>query len=256
MALTDFLTGAGIKQASADQIAAAQKGYADYTSAIDQARNAVTSYGGQAAAPWTALQPGSVNAFQHMLDLTGASGPEGAQRAQASFLTSPGYTFAVNQAIDAANRASVARGGAVGNNIADVTKLASGYAANEWQNYVDQAMKAASFAPQIAGGTSNVFTGLGTNIGNLYGQQGQAAMTTAQNIGNAQAQGDMADTVAGTNIANLGMNVAKMAMGMPPGTFGSPGGGAMPNNSMIGPTSASQPTGVYSLMSGFKNMFS
>src|SRR5215471_11271946 len=123
MALLDYFTGGGIKRGSEDQIAAARQGLADYTGAINTARGDITSYGAKAAAPWEALQPGSVSAFQHYLNLTGA-------------------------------------GGAAGYNIADVTKLASGYAQNEWQNYVDNAYKAAGFAPGIAQGASGVQTGI------------------------------------------------------------------------------------------------
>src|SRR5262252_5119339 len=163
------------EKASADRITAANQGYAQLADLLAQGRGAVTDYSGRAAQGFTNLQPGAEAAFQHYLDITGANGPEGQRRAQASYTSDPGYAFARDQAIDAANRASVARGGAAGNNIADVTKLATGLASQDYGNWAQRAATAAGFAPTIESGLANVYGNAGQNLATLFQNQGTAA---------------------------------------------------------------------------------
>ena|SRR5262252_8944133 len=209
------------EKASADRIAAANQGYAQLADLIAQGRGALTDYSGKAAAGFSNLQPGAESAFQHYLDITGANGREGQLRAQQSYVQDPGFRPMLDTAIDAANRASVARGGAAGNNIADVTKLASNAYLQDYGNYAQRAAVAAGFAPTIESGLANVYGTTGQNLATLFQNQGTAAQNTQTAIGKAQADADLAPLEAGKNLwGALGTvgNLAASFMGSPTGS--------------------------------------
>src|SRR5215471_8651401 len=114
--LAPFSTSSADK-ASADRIAAAQQGYGQYADLANQARGALTTNYTSALNPWQSLWTGGAQGgAQAYADATGANGIAGLDRARAQFQASPGFDFQLNTGLDALNRASVARGGATGNN--------------------------------------------------------------------------------------------------------------------------------------------
>jgi hypothetical protein len=250
MALFDIFSGQPARDAAAAQEAAARAGYAglanfytqgrgDITSGYGQARGDVTGLYGQAAAPWQSLLGDATQGWQAYADATGANGPAGTARAQAAFKTDPGYQFALNQSLDALNRAGVARGQATGNTMVDALNYASGAAAQQYGNYVSRlapflqqrdlgtAGLAGTYTGE-AGALSGLATGQAGALAGLDIGQGGAYSNMYNRIGQAQSDAAMADYNASANMWNVGLNVlnaAAKAYGGGGGGGGSPSAG-------------------------------
>lgn len=170
-------------------------------------------------------QAGTLN-----LDALGVNGPEGNARATGAFQAGPGYQFAFDQGMDALNRRRAA-GGMLnsGNADVDAIKFGQGTANQEFQNWLAnlkgygqmglQATQGAA-AGQAAGygGLADLANQYGQNQTNLLGNttSGQA------NANNLQAAGEAAGA---KNLLGFGTDMAKLALGIPPGMGGGGGGG-------------------------------
>jgi hypothetical protein len=224
--ITAPFTGKPIQDAAKAQIAAAQQGYAQYGDLANRAAGAVTDYGSKATAPWSDLYTRGLQGYDTYADATGANGPEGLARAKQNFQTSPGFQFQLDTGLDALTRAAAAQGGAGGNTMVDAMKYGTGLAQQDWGNYVGRLQPFMGAATTAGGGLSSAETGIGGALAGIYGNQGQAAMQTQNTIGQAQAQGAMAPYYAGSNILNAGLQIGKMALGLPGGGGGIGGGGS------------------------------
>lgn len=164
-------------------LAALQSGVLGATGAYDPLKAAAVRYG----AGGTAAQNASADAM-------GLNGPEGVARAQAAFMTSPGYQFQLGQGLDALTRASNAAGGgtAGGNVLTEAQKYGSGLAAQEWDKYKaglvgqqqllsplergalgDVATGTANAALTGGTGASNIYTGTAGRLADLYSGAGK-----------------------------------------------------------------------------------
>jgi len=240
--ISSLFTGSGIKQASADQIAALQKGYADYSDLANKATGAVTTQGGQAAGTWQDLLLGANKGSQSYADAMGINGPEGIARARSAFagITQP----SIDMALDAMTRQQKAQGIAGGNILAGESQYATNEMNKQYMNYVAALNPYLNQDVQATSGLAGTYGALGTQLAGIYGNQGQAALGTAQNIGNAQAQGDMASSIGAGNLLNFGLNAAKAAASFTPA-------GAMGNlASGVGNLFSSGPTAMGTLMTG------
>lgn len=165
------------------------------------------------------------------LDALGANGADGSARASSAFQTSPGYQFNLEQGLEGINRRRAA-GGMLdsGNADIDAMKYASGLASGEYSNWLNNLSGLVS--PELSA-TSGAATGTAAGLGslaNLYqtdatnriGLQGgyTSGMMSANN------QEAEAKSKGAGNLLNLGLNVASMAMGLPPMGSMFSGGGA------------------------------
>jgi hypothetical protein len=117
------------------------------------------------------------------------------------FTATPGYQEGLNQTLNQNDRRAASRGMLnSGNTIADTTKLATDYANQKYGSYVQGLQPYLGANQGAVGGAANLYSGLGTGLAGLYGQQGQAAQATQTGIGNAQADAAMADYNASGNI--------------------------------------------------------
>jgi hypothetical protein len=159
--------------------------------------------------------------YSTLADATGANGQAGFDRARTLFTQTPGYAEGLDRAVNEATRVGNARGVAVGNAMADTTKLATSYADQNYGNFVNRLSPfanapgqqlsrdtaAADYAARLAGARAGIDT---TQGGNVYNAGTHAADLAAQLGGQgvslaAQLGGRGVDQglTAGTQGANL-----------------------------------------------------
>lgn len=212
MGLFDAFSGDAGRQAAADQTAHLKQGYSDLTSQFDQGRQALQTNYGAALQPFQQNYTAAAGGQTAYGNATGANGQQGYAQAVQDFHTSPGYQFSLDQGSEnvmrnAARTGSLASGGTQ----IDLQKLAQGSADQQWQGYVGNLLPFLGAANSAAGGVAGVNTGLGNQLNASRTTQGNAAYGTQAGIGNAQAQGDMADYNASQNFINAGLGVANAA---------------------------------------------
>lgn len=199
-ALTNYgQQGVGaLTDAQTHGLAALQGGVNTATGAYDPLRAAAERYG-----------VNTQQASQAQADALGLNGPEGIQRAQAAFQTSPGYQFQLGQGLDALTRAANITGAAAGGNTLQAAQqYGQGLANQEWNNYLTGLQgRQQLYAPleaqgfgQYGAGVGNIGLTGGTNAANIYGATGANLAnlygTTGQQLANAYGN-------YGNNLANL-----------------------------------------------------
>lgn len=174
------------------------------------------------------------------LNALGLNGAEGSAAARSAFTESPGYSFTLDQGLDALNRRRAA-GGMLnsGNADIDALKFGTGLASGEWNtwlsNLADIDKQGLSATGAVASGKSGIDQLLAslyqTDATNRVGLQGNVASGNA-NANNFQAQGEANGAKNGFNAL---MGVASLAagglggmggLGSLGGAFGFGGGGA------------------------------
>lgn len=145
--------------------------------------------------------------------------------AQRSFVASPGYDFARSQGLEAAQRAANVNAGANGGNIlAELTRLGTGYANQEYGNWLNRLQGLAGMGmganAQAAQGRA---AGYGT-LGGLAVGRGRdlvgATNTAGQAVASAMGQEAGALGAGAGNLAGLGMaGLNLLAGGMGGGGF-------------------------------------
>jgi hypothetical protein len=148
------------------------------------------------------------------------------------FRDSPGYQFALDEGNKAISRGAAARGitqsGATLKALSDYGQGMADQQYNGWLDRIASTMgmgaELSSQSAQNAWNTGNNLANLGnnlsTNVGNLYGGQGESAANSAMAGANARAY-------AKANQGGFWSGVGKVAGGLA-GTFlGGPGGGAL-----------------------------
>jgi hypothetical protein len=188
---------------------------------LDQGSAAALPYYDQARAEYAGLgfapdQYGGTlrSGYGALADATGANGAAGLERARVLFTATPGYQEGLDRAVNEATRVANARGVAIGNSLADTTKLATGYANQGYGDFVnrlspfanapttqlarDSAL--ANFATQIAGARAGLDVGTGQALSS-------AANTKASLVSGLQGRGlDLASQLQqqGANLAFQG----------------------------------------------------
>jgi hypothetical protein len=228
-----------LQQAYAQYAALNQQAQNALTTNYGQARTDINQYFPQAAQAlqtnYTAgLQPAQgaaastqagVNQLLAALGIQSPGQPAG-QDIQSLLASTPGYQFQLDQGSQNVLRNRAASGSlASGGTNTDLTQFGQGLANTTYNQYIQSLLP---FLGANTGTTSNVLQGfgqLGTGLANTYGQQGGALASNAQNlgsgiagllgnqasaaygtqagIGNAQAQGDLANYNASKNLWNV-----------------------------------------------------
>src|SRR5262245_22613680 len=225
------------QEAAAARQAGLERGYKQATGLYEQGRGELeTGYGGAMGTyqPIYDIGLGGAGAYA---DITGAAGPGGQARARQVFMSSPGYQFALDEALRATERQRGSGGfQGSGNVLAALTDRASGLAQQDFGNYVQRLAPFLGYSlggGQLLGGA---YTGLGQDLATSLSNQGNLAYNTQAGIGNAQASGILgaaaARSAAAGNIANLGTKLLGFALG------GGPGGGSLFNTPLTNPNMA------------------
>lgn len=202
------------------------------------AQGNITQGYGQAQNAWQPIYNVGQAGANYYADITGANGPEGQARAQATFQTDPGYQFAVSQALQATQRQQGAGGFQNSGNVnAALEDRASGLAQQQYGQYVQRLAPFLNYSLAGGAGLSNAYTGQGTALAGLNTQLANLGYGTQAGIGSAEAAGTLgaaqARTQAAGNIANLGTKLLGYALAPAPGglsagigsLFGGSGGG-------------------------------
>ncbi|TNC16411.1 hypothetical protein FF100_03965 [Methylobacterium terricola] len=243
-------TGAG-----QNSLTALQDSYGTSRTDLMNGSNQAQAYLGKLGDQYAHMVQGGQNAFDRYLDATGANGQAGSQAAAAAFQASPGYQYAMDQALGAVQRSAAARGGLAGGNAtADILNTANGLASQSWQSYVNNLGNAAqSYNTGLAGqgqgyaAQANASQGLGTqlaSLGQTFGQNQAGIYGTA-----AQQQAQFGQNVAGLqgNAANaLVKNNGTLAQGQ-----------TQTSNNFLGALlgGASSVFGAAGKAGGFSNLF-
>lgn len=145
----------------------------------------------------------------------GLGGAAGSDAARAAFQTSPGYEYMRDSASDNALRKASAVGGMGGNQIAELGRIGTRLANQEWGSYLDRLSGMSNTGINAAGARmqgftnlGNLATGQGANTANVYGQTGARLADLASNYGSNQAN---VYTGAASNQANTAMSGANLA---------------------------------------------
>ncbi len=168
----------------------------------------------EAELPYQRLSDRYTPATELYLDAIGARGAEGLSRARAAFQTSPGYQFALDQAVDANDRRAAARGMlGSGNTVAETTRLATGLADQQWGNFLERLGGFVQPEMEIARGQS----GVRTARAGLYGEDADCRLGLMNTVtgghagaNNLEAQSKMSGS---GNLWNFGLDVARIASG-------------------------------------------
>lgn len=151
---------------------------------LDQGYQRAEGRFGQAADIFRTLSDGYAPASTLYMDAIGANGADGSTAARSAFTTSPGYTFNMDQGLQALSRARAVNGTlASGGADTDAMKFATGLASNEWNGWLDRLAGADSKRGAALTGEAATY---GT-LGQLAGTVGAAKANTAFQSGVANA---------------------------------------------------------------------
>jgi hypothetical protein len=212
MGLFDIFSGDSGREAAAAKEAAIRQGYSDLASLFGQGRDALTANVGKAAGYYQPLYDTASRGYGAYADALGLNGADGRTRAQAAFFDSPGYAAQLQAGLDAIDRGAAARGTlSSGGTRAAELKYGSDLASQGWSNYLDALSGYGGQSLGAAGGLGNIYTGLGSGLDASYRGQGQGAYSAALGIGDAQAEGAMADYNASKNMWDSIFKAANIA---------------------------------------------
>jgi hypothetical protein len=229
MGLFDFFSGDSERDAAAAKEAAIRRGYSDLSSLFGQGRDALTANSSKAAGYYQPFYDTAMRGYDAYSDALGINGADGSARARAAFSNNPGYQSQLQSGLDAIDRGAAARGTlSSGGTRAAELKYGNDLASQGWSNYLNALSGYGGQALGAAGGLGNVYTGLGSGLDTSYRGQGQSAYNAATGIGEAQAQGAMADYNASKNMWDSIFKAANIAARVYRGGGMPAGGGGMP----------------------------
>lgn len=105
------------------------------------------------------------------------------------FYNDPSYAFTRDQGLQSLERGASARGGMYsGGADADRMKFASGLASQEYGNHWNRLAGLAGVGQTAAGGLASLGQSMASNVGNAYGNIGNARQSMYQQIGQNNAQ--------------------------------------------------------------------
>ncbi|MCJ2129219.1 hypothetical protein [Methylobacterium sp. E-045] len=198
--MASIFSGRAGRLAAQAQEAALVKGQGQANDALDTAYGQASNAYGQAGNIFGGLTDSYGAGSKLYQDALGVNGKEGAGAAQSAFTSSPGYSFNLDQGMQALQRTRAASGTlASGNADTDAMKFSQGLASQDWNNWL-----------QNLSGLDTKRYGATTGEAGTFGQLGSAALgvgqakagiatQTAQGIGTAQANGLMAGQQAAAN---------------------------------------------------------
>jgi hypothetical protein len=190
-----------------------------YNYLYNQGDQGLGDAGAQADSIYQPLAAGANAGFSAYGDAAGVNGAQGQNRARENFQTGPGYTFARDEALQAATRGANATGmGASGNTMDALSRLGNNLANQEWGSYVNRLSPYLNLAPQIANQRAGIVTntaaqraGLGQQYG---GQLGQVTGNIANLYSGYGRDSAAARTGYGNTLASLGTGLGSNMAGI------------------------------------------
>lgn len=214
MGIFDLFTGQPAKDAAAKNAELLRANQASGTSTLQQGQTNSIGALDSAKGAYAPLASKYGAATNLGLDALGVNGADGNTRAVDAFRAGPGYRYAVDQSLDAINRAgSVGGGGLNGNTLAALSDRAGNMADQEfgsWRNtlngYVSPELQATSGMANADTNKAGIYTGTANSIANL-------GTNTTNGITNQNTQSANAEMAGSGNLWNLGLNLAKLGVG-------------------------------------------
>jgi hypothetical protein len=220
---------ADLQQYQGQALPALQQAYGTGTTAINQ--------GIQDYAPLAALGAQYSGAAPTVMNALGLGGQAGMQSAMQAFQNNnPGYQFALNQALQAAQR-NASTGGMTtsGNLLQALQSNATNLANQNYQNWFNNLSNTAGMGAGIqenaaagqAGGEynlANLAQNYGQSQSNIYGNVASGEMNANQMVAQGQAQGASNLLGAGLSLATLGLGGNPFGGGSLMGGKGGTGG--------------------------------
>lgn len=232
--MASIFSGRAGRQAAMYQAGQIQKGIDDGTAALDQGYDrASEAYGraGQTLGDLAGSYQAGSNLYQ---DALGVNGADGSVRARSAYTTSPGYTFNLDQGLQALSRARAANGTLnSGGADADAMKFATGLASQDYNAWLSN-----------LSGLDTKRYGATTGEAGTFGALGSAALSTGSNKANLNFQGNSAIGQAGANGLMAGQQAAA-------NRFGAMMGGLNLLGSAVGSVAGGGSGGLGSLFSIF-----
>jgi hypothetical protein len=260
--LTGLFTGKPVEKAAQAGAGILNQGYQDYLARSGQGIStlqdqyyrgigslgsgydaALAAYSGMGPSAFQPYAGGAQAGTQSYLDALGVNGPAGFERAQQSYIMSPGTQNAIDQAVKATTRAGTAAGGATGNIQAAAADRATKLAQQDyWGNYVGALAPFLGYGLGVAGGLdkygmgttqdiAGLYTGrgrdiagfergLGQDVASIYGNQAAGASNLASGLAGLKQQELTAGMGGAANAIGLGLNVLKLFNPFSMGTGG------------------------------------
>jgi hypothetical protein len=229
MGIFDIFTGDSAKKAAEENKRLIEANKAEGTATLTAGQNNALGALDQASGLYGGLASKYGRATTLGLDGLGVNGSEGNARATAAFRAGPGYQFAVDQSLDGINRSAAARGMSIGGNTLAALSDRAGNMANQeygsWldrlNGYVSPELSATGGQAAAIGAKAPVYTTTASNIANL-------GTNTTNGVANQTTQAANAEMQGSSNLWGFGLNLAKLAAGIPSGgtSLLSGGGGA------------------------------
>ncbi|TFZ59303.1 hypothetical protein E4V01_07560 [Methylorubrum sp. Q1] len=183
-----------------------QQGETEAKDALDQGLGFAKDQYGKAAGLFENLAGDYAGGSKLYQDATGANGTDAATAARSAFTASPGYTFNMDQGMQALSRARAVNGTvASGNMDTDAMKFASGLAAQDWNNWLANLANLDTKRYGAVSGQAGAETGLG-NVGFQTGVAKAGVSTdTAKGLSTVGQQVLMAGQQAAENLLAEGV---------------------------------------------------
>lgn len=215
MGLFDVFGTQDQRNAANSQIAGINAGLGDLTKSFGQGRNALqTNYS-------AGLQPFIQNYGQAQQgggalgNALGLNGAQGNAAATTAFQNNPGYQFQLQQGINdvLANQARTGQLASGATNL-DIDKYSQGLANQGWNQYIQNLQPYLGAENSAATGIGGLYSGLGNQLNQNYGNLGNAQYGANAAIGNANANADLAGLTASQNQLGAIAGGAKLAASM------------------------------------------
>jgi len=198
--VSSIFSGKAGRQAAMFQAQQLQQGEDQGNAALDQGYQRASDAYGQAASTLGNLASSygaGSTMYQNALGLNGTAGSDAAKSA---YTTSPGYTFNMDQGLQALDRTRAVNGTlASGNADTDAMKFASGLASQDYNNWLSNLSSLDTKRDAATTAQAGTYGALGSAGLQTGATKANLAATTAAGIGQAGANGLMAGQQASAN---------------------------------------------------------
>jgi hypothetical protein len=212
MGIFDIFGTQDQQNAAQSQIAGINAGYGQLQDLSQQGRGALQTNYTAGLQPFLQNYGTAQQGTTALGNALGLNGPQGNAAAIAAFQANPGYQLQLQQGMDAID-ANAAKTGqlASGNTNLDLLKFGQGLAGTGWNQYLQNLQPYLGAANSAATGVGGLYSGLGNQLAQSFGNQGNAAYGAQTSIGNANANADLAGLNASAN--SLGAIAGGLGLG-------------------------------------------
>lgn len=198
--MSSIFSGKAGRQAAMFQAEQLQKGLDQGNAALDKGYSVAETQYGKAGDLFGNLADSYAGGSKLYQDALGVNGQAGSDAARSAYTTAPGYTFNMDQGLQALSRARAVNGTlASGGADTDAMKFASGLASQDYNNWLTNLNGLDTKRYGAVGSQAGTFGALGSAALGVGSTKAGLAAQTAAGVGQAGAQGLMAGQQAAEN---------------------------------------------------------